>query len=118
MSSRRRQGVDHTTLAHIAAALAASQDRAQLACQRLQVGNPGLDLGQVRLGDPIDPRAIRPTPLRQVDQPADLVVRKPQIARPPDETQPSDGLRTVEALAAVATRRLGQKTGLPRNIGW
>ena len=112
LTSRRRQGFDHAAFADIAAATTTGENRPQLAGERLQVGDPRLDLGQVRLGNPVHARAILAATLREFDQPADLVLRESQLSRPPDETQSGDGLGPVKTLAAFAAGRCGQKAGL------
>jgi len=64
--------------------------RVQLAPQTLEVGNLSLDLGQMLACDGVHRFAGAVFLIRQAEQRAHLIQGKSQIARPSDETQPSD----------------------------
>src|SRR5712692_2514520 len=100
------QRLDHRTVG--AGPLRASGDRLlQHALHRLEVGDLGADVREMRLGDDTDLRARALALVGEPEQRPDLVDRKPERASTTNEAEALDLPDAVEAISPGTSRGLG-----------
>jgi len=101
---RWRQGLNDATVGYdIAPALI--DDRAEFAAHGIEVGNLPFNFGQVLARNRVNARAGSAPLVGQAQKLAHLLNGKSQIARPPDEAQSTQMLKTVDAVVSACPPR-------------